>query len=111
MTEHGTEILSPDGQFRWDGQAWQPREPVPLAPPEFNVTPTHSGPRRSLKRPALAIGVAAVVGGIAAAVVLGGGGGSAGRVTMTGQMSVIGTSESSISTDTFEGQPESAAAP
>jgi len=82
MSEPSTEILSPDGQFRWDGQAWVTRQ-TPLDPPQpvipADLMPRHSSPARPgrsdiLRNPkVLGGGAVLLVGAIAAVVVMGGG--------------------------------------
>ena len=40
MSEQTTEILSPDGNYRWDGAAWQPITSLPPLP-AANLAPSH----------------------------------------------------------------------
>jgi hypothetical protein len=86
MTEPGTEILSPDGQFRWDGQAWQPTAPMaqPASPGSLDLTSAQGHSRQShnfnqllRNRLVLVVGAGLVVA-IGAVVILGGGSSSAG---------------------------------
>lgn len=61
--------LSPDGQYRWDGQAWQPNVPPPS--PQVNIAPSRHAARRTSRRQAqpVVVAVVVVVVGLAAAAI------------------------------------------
>lgn len=102
-----TDISSPDGKYRWDGQAWQP---VSAPPSSYanNLLPTFSKPTPGFKagwdKRSLWMGIAAiaVVAGVVGGFVVSSGGSP--KLKMSGHMAVKG-SEGFNLTSAFEGQP------